>query len=92
MGCASGSGGGTVDDKRTKETGRWETGGKAMGGRDMGGTAPGAKGTMASGMKATGAQDSQETGGKGDLLMGEREVDNLLSGDPAAGQNVTEGI
>ena len=43
-------------------------------------------------MEATGAQDSQETGGKGDMLIGEREMDNLLPGDTTAGQNVTEGI
>ena len=43
-----------------------------------------------SGGKATGAQVSQETGGKCDMLMGEREIDNSLPGDKAAGQNVTE--
>ena len=43
-------------------------------------------------MKATGAQESQETGGKADRLMGERKIDNSLPGDKAAGQNVTEGI
>ena len=37
-------------------------------------------------------QDSQEMGGKGDRLMGEREIDNSLPGDKTAGQNVTEGI
>ena len=42
-------------------------------------------------MKATGAQVSQETGGKGDML-GERETDNILPSDKAAGQNVMEGI
>ena len=31
-----------------------------------------------SGWKATGAQVSQETGGKGDRLMSERELDNSL--------------
>ena len=45
-----------------------------------------------SGGKATGAQFSQETGGKGDRLMGESEDDNSMPGDNAAGQNVTEGI
>lgn len=40
-------------------------------------------------LKATGAQDSQATGAKGDLLMGEREMDNLLPGDPTTGHNVT---
>ena len=43
-------------------------------------------------MKATGKQDSQETGGKGDMSMGEREMDNLLPGDTNAGQDTTEGI
>ena len=37
-------------------------------------------------------QVSQETGGKGDMLMGERETDNSLPSDKAAGQNVMEGI
>ena len=46
-----------------------------------------------SGEKATGAQVSQETGGKSDRLMGEREPDNSLPpSDKAAGQNVMEGI
>ena len=40
----------------------------------------------------TGVQVSQETGGKGDRLMGERETDNSLPSDKAAGQNVMEGI
>ena len=65
-----------------KETGETETGGKAAG----------AKAIVASRVKATGAQDSQETVGKGDMLMGEREMDNLLPGDTNAGQNTTEGI
>ena len=43
-------------------------------------------------MKAIGLQDSQDTGGKDDMLMGEREVDNMLPGDATAGQNATEGI
>ena len=49
-------------------------------------------GTEASGVKATGAQDSHETGGKGDKLMSEREIDNRLPGDTTAAQNATEGI
>ena len=36
------------------------------------------------GGKVTGAQVSQETGGKGDRLMGERETHNSLPGDKAA--------
>ena len=47
---------------------------------------------MASGVKTTEEQDSQETGRKGDMLMGEREMDNLLPGDTTAGQNATEDI
>ena len=43
-------------------------------------------------MKGIGELDSQETGGKGDKLMGEREMDNMLRGDTTAGQNATEGI
>ena len=50
-------------------------------------------GGKVSGGKATGAQVSQETGGKGDRLMSEREPDNSLPpSDKPAGQNVTEGI
>ena len=44
------------------------------------------------GGKATGIQDSRETGWKCDMLMGKREMDNLLPGDMTAGQNATEGI
>ena len=47
---------------------------------------------MVSGVKVTEAQDSEETGGKDERLMGEREIDNSLPGDKTAGQNVTEGI
>ena len=71
-----------------KETGTKETGGKATGAREMGGKATGANAPR---VIATGAQDSQETGGK-DILMGEREMDNMLSGDTTAGLNATEGI
>ena len=45
-----------------------------------------------SGGKAMGMQVSQETGGKGNMLTGERETDNRLPSDKAAGQNVIEGI
>ena len=34
-------------------------------------------------------QDSQETGGKGNILMTEREIDNMLLGEAPAGQNGT---
>ena len=40
--------------------------------------------------KATGVKDNHETGRKVDMLMGEKEVDNMLSSDTAAEQNVTE--
>ena len=41
----------------------------------------------------TGAQVSQETGGKGEMLMREREPDNSMPpSDKAAGQIVKEGI
>ena len=43
-------------------------------------------------MKAPGAQYSQETGGKGDMLTGEREMDNMLPGDTTDAQNATKGI
>ena len=66
-----------------KETGGKETRVKVMGVREIGG--------KVSGGKATGAQFSL-TGGKGGRLMGERENDNRLPGDKAAGQNVMEGI
>ena len=49
-------------------------------------------GGKVSGGKAMGAQVSQETGGKGDMLTGERETDNRLPRDKAAGQNVMERI
>ena len=60
-----------------------------MGGKDMGAKETGGK---AAGGKAIGKQDSQETGGKSDMLMGEREMDNMLPGDTTAGCNATEGI
>ena len=49
-------------------------------------------GVKLSGGKAMGEQVSQDTGGKGDMLTGERETDNRLPSDKAAGQNVREGI
>ena len=60
-------------DRRVGETGTKETGGKEMGVREKGVRETGEK---VSGGKAMGAQVSQETGGKGDRLMGEREIDN----------------
>ena len=45
-------------------------------------------GGKVSGGKAVGAQVSQETGGKGDRLTGERETNNSLPSETAAGQNV----
>ena len=60
-----------------------------MGAREMGGEATGAK---ASGVKATGAQENEETGAKGDTLMGERAMDNMVPGGTTAGLNATEGI
>ena len=73
-----------VGETGAKETGRKETRVKAMGVRETGG--------KVSGGKAMRAQVSQEMGGKGDRLMSERETDNSLQGDKAAGQNVMEGI
>ena len=49
-------------------------------------------GTKVPEAKTPGTQDSQETGGKGDKLMGEREMDNMLPGATTVGQNATEGI
>ena len=49
-------------------------------------------GGKAVGVKVTGAQNSQEMGGKGDVLVGKMEMDNILSGDTTTGLNVTEGI
>ena len=66
-----------------------EMGGKAMGAKETGGNA---KGTNASGVKTTRAQDSQETGGKGHMLIGKREMDSMLAGDTTAGQNAIEVI
>ena len=77
-------------ERRVGKTVAWESGDKetivkAMGVMETGG--------RVSGGKATGAQASQETGGKGDKLMSEREPDNSLPpSDKAAGQNVMEGI
>ena len=124
VGCASGSSGGTPDDKvgeddkryaressphpgrrlrggkltgRT-ETGRKETRGKTTGAeergvgetgtKEMGGKVMGVReiGGNVSGGKAKGVQFSQEMGGKGDRLMGERENENIRPGDKAAGR------
>ena len=50
-------------------------------------------GVRETGGKATGAQVSQETGGKGEMLMRDRDPDNSLpTSDKAAGQTVMEGI
>ena len=77
-----------------KVTGRKEAGGKTKGLDETGTKETGGKETdgKATGAKAPGAQYSQETGGKGDMLMGEREMDNMVPGDTTAGQNATEGI
>ena len=87
-----------------KETGRKDTGEKTTGAVEMGVVETGAKetgeektrvketGGNVSGGMATAAQVSQETGGKRGRLMGEREIDNSLPSDKAAGQKVTEGI
>ena len=40
--------------------------------------------------EATGAQDRQETGEKGDIFIGESEMDNRLPGNTTVGQNATE--
>ena len=70
-----------------------ETGGKEMGRKEVGAKETAVKetkeeetggeetGGKATGAKAPGAQDSQEMGGKGDMLMGKREMDNMLPGD-----------
>ena len=70
-----------VVDEGIRERRRWEggNGGKATGGKTTGAKAPR-------------TQDSQETGWKGDMLMGEREMNNRLPSDRTAGQNATEGI
>ena len=49
-------------------------------------------GGKVSGGKVMGVQVSQEMGGKGNMLTGERELDNRLPSDKAAGQNVMEGF
>ena len=73
-----------LGDTGAKETGGKETRVKAMGVRETGG--------KVSRGKVTEVQFCQETGGKGDRLIGERENDNILPGVKAAGQNVMEGI
>ena len=40
-------------------------------------------------VKASVEQYNQDMGGKGDMLMAEREMDNMLPGDMTAGQNAT---
>ena len=77
-----------------KERGVGETESKETGGKDMRTKVMGVRetGGKVSGGKATGAQVSQETGGKGDRLTGERETDNSLPCDKVAGQKVMEGI
>ena len=77
-----------------KERGVGGTEAIEMGGKEMRAKAMGVreKGGKVSRGKASGVQVSQEIGGKGDMLMGERETDNSLPGDKAAGQNVMEGI
>ena len=67
-----------VGETVAKESGS-ETIVKVMGVRETGG-------------KATGVQVSQETGGKGEMLLSEREPDNSLPpSDKAAGQTVVGG-
>ena len=66
------------------ETGRRKTIWKESGRKEMRGKATGAK--------APGALDHQETGGRGDILTDEGEMDNMLAGDTTAEQNATEGI
>ena len=75
-----------------KEAGGKEMGGKATGAKEMRGKVTGAREKGEKGTKATGAQDSQEMGGKGDVMMGEMEMDNMLPGDMTAGHNATEEI
>ena len=77
-----------------KERGVGETESKETGGKDMRTKVMGVRetGGKVSGGKATGAQVSQETGGKGDRLTGERETDNSLPCDKVAGEKVMEGI
>ena len=68
-------------ETETKEVGGKKTKLKAMVVRETGG--------KVSGGKVMGAQVSQETGGKGDSLMGAREIDNSLPGN---GRNPTEKL
>ena len=76
----------------SKERGVGETIAKELGGKETIVKAMGVRETTGV-REATGAQISQETGGKGDRLMSEREPDNSLPpSDKAAGQNVMEGI
>ena len=65
-----------------------------MGVKEMGTKETGARETegKAEETEPTGAQDRQETGGKGDMLIGKREMDNRLPADTTAGQNATERI
>ena len=77
-----------------QETGMNEMGVKKKRAKEIGGKATGGKatGANASVVKTPGEQDSQEMVWKGDMLMGEREMDNVLPGDMTAGQHATGGI
>ncbi|KAI0238340.1 hypothetical protein LSAT2_011002 [Lamellibrachia satsuma] len=78
-----------IEGEGVRETVMKETMGKEMTVKAMGVREMRRKVT---GGKALGAHVSQEMGGKGDMLMGERETDNRLPSDKDAGQNVMEGI
>ena len=42
------------------------------------------------GTKVPGVQDNQETGGKGDTLLGKREMEDILPGGTTAGRNAMQ--
>ena len=68
----------TEEMPNVRKNGRKPRGGKVTGWRETGG-------------KATGTKDNQERGGKGDMLMSEKEMDNMLPSDMTAVQNMMEG-
>ena len=92
------NGGKTTGAKATEvsETGGKEKGAKAMerrrweGSRRMGRRCD--RGRREGKRKEGKCHNSQETGGKGDRLMGERETDNSLPDDTTAKGKATKGI
>ena len=74
---------------RIKGEGDWSEGDWSEGDRREG---DGSEGDGKGGKRDEGAQYSQEMGGKGDVSVGENEMDNWLPVDTTAGHIATEGV